>query len=180
MIYIGSDWHNNHFNIIEYSKRPFASVEEMHQSCIAECQAKLKKGDKLIYLGDLSFDKRPEHIDAFLQQCIPAGVKFFYLRGNHDYQIDKVRKLADAHRKYEITLIKEIFELQHNDHFCVFSHYPLLKWNKDRYGSYMFHGHTHGQINDLNIGVKRLDVGYDNIKSWLITLDDAIKLVDNV
>lgn len=178
--WISSDWHIGHDNIRRFSNRPFASLEEMEASCVAECQAKLRPGDRFIYLGDLHWAKNPHPIDSFLQKILTPQVQFFFVRGNHDYQIDKVRKLADEHGKYKITLIKEIFEFQYGDNFIVCSHYPLLSWNKDKYGSYMFHGHTHGRIQDLNKGMKRVDIEYDTTKSWLVSIDDAIKLANNV
>jgi calcineurin-like phosphoesterase family protein len=39
------------------------------------------------------------------------------------------------------------------------SHYPMLTWNAGHYGSWMFHGHSHGFLRDT--GENRIDVGVD-------------------
>ena len=175
--WISSDWHISHDNIRRFSSRPFASIEEMEQDCIKECADKLRPGDRFIYLGDLHWAKSPHPIDSFLQKILTPKIQFFFVRGNHDYQIDKVRKLADEHGKYRITLIKEIFELQLADQLIVCSHYPIFSWNKKRYGAMHAWGHLHTPPDKKYGFGKSCEVGYDSQGKWLISVEEFIEQV---
>ena len=49
-------------------------------------------------------------------------------------------------------------------------HYPILEWNRCHHGSWMLHGHCHGNLGPSEF--KRLDVGVDCHNMELLSLDD--------
>lgn len=57
MIWFTSDYHLSHQNIINYCNRPFANVIEMNTIILNNLESKVKPGDTLYFLGDLSFRK---------------------------------------------------------------------------------------------------------------------------
>lgn len=172
--WLASDWHISHNNIIKFSNRPFADCQLMEQDCIRECTEKLKPGDRVIYLGDLHWSRAPHEIDTFLQKVFKPSIELFYLRGNHDYQVDKVRKLSDDHGRYRIKLIREIFEFQHGDEYIVCCHYPIFSWNKKRYGALHAFGHLHSKPEQKFGFGKSCDVGYDPQQRWLSSVEEFI------
>jgi len=52
-VYVTSDQHFFHTNIIEYEARPFKTVEEMNRYMLAKWNQTVSKKDKVYFLGDL-------------------------------------------------------------------------------------------------------------------------------
>jgi len=80
MIYLISDTHFNHKNIIEYENRPFNSVAEMNQVIIDRWNQIVSPEDTIIHLGDVALGA-----ESSLKSIIPTlnGHKIL-IRGNHD------------------------------------------------------------------------------------------------
>jgi calcineurin-like phosphoesterase family protein len=57
MKYFSSDWHLFHRNVIKFSDRPFKTLDEMNQEIIRRAFSKLKAGDSLYLLGDISWNE---------------------------------------------------------------------------------------------------------------------------
>lgn len=57
MIYLTSDTHFSHANIIEYSKRPFANVDEMDEALVNNWNKVVTPKDIVYHLGDVIFSK---------------------------------------------------------------------------------------------------------------------------
>ena len=82
-IFITSDNHFFHRNIIRYCNRPFYSVEEMNRVMIDKWNAKVDNGDIVIHLGDFAFKGRAREIRRKLNGTI------ILIRGNHDYHLNE-------------------------------------------------------------------------------------------
>ena len=54
-IFVTSDHHFCHKNIIRYCKRPFRSVREMNETMIRRWNKVVDKGDLVFHLGDFAF-----------------------------------------------------------------------------------------------------------------------------
>ncbi len=143
MRWFTSDTHFGHANVLRYSKRPFASVEEMNEAMIARWNARVAPDDEVWHLGDFAFTKKPR---AFFERL--AGRKHFIV-GNHDHK--DTRKLPWASIQYYT-------ELRDAPTSIVLCHYPLEVWNKSHFGSIHLHGHSHGSLPKKG---KRIDVGVD-------------------
>ena len=52
-IYVTSDWHIGHKAVIEFSNRPFKSVEDMHRVLINNYNSTVGTHDICYFLGDM-------------------------------------------------------------------------------------------------------------------------------
>lgn len=80
-IYVISDTHFNHKNIIEYCNRPFKTVESMNEALINNWNGVVKPEDTVICLGDFALANKDETV-ALGQKL--NGHKILIL-GNHDH-----------------------------------------------------------------------------------------------
>lgn len=85
-IYITSDLHLGHSNIIRYCKRPYADVEEMNRELIKNWNSTVSDQDRVFFLGDFSLGSRESAIH-FGQQLRGRKVMIY---GNHDHHKPRV------------------------------------------------------------------------------------------
>lgn len=147
-VFFISDTHFGHTNVIKYSNRPFASVEEMDEALIANWNAVVKPGDRIYHLGDFTFH-RPEKAQHILSRL--SGQKYL-IRGNHDWSIQKWAKGFLWMRDMEMLKVgtQKIF----------LSHYAMRVWDCSHHGAWNLHGHSHGTLPRLP-GYKQADMGVD-------------------
>ena len=164
MIWITSDTHFNHRNIIKYCSRPFSSVEEMDEALIDRWNILVKPKDTIYHLGDFTLEKSA---DEYLDRL---NGKILFIPGSHDSWLKKID--LDKYRKK-----LEILPLYKSIKVCgervVMCHYPMASWEASFHGSIHFHGHSHGKMEKIS---NRFDVGVDcndfypfNLE-WLVTL----------
>jgi calcineurin-like phosphoesterase family protein len=160
-VFMISDMHFGHSNIILYENRPFKDIEEMDRVIIANWNKTVGKDDKVFILGDVSFyDKeKTTNIISSLK-----GEKILIM-GNHD----KERDLA----WWKDTGINEVIEypIIYND-FYMLSHEPMYINKNMPYGN--IHGHTHHlKYNDnqfFNVSVECINytpINFNDIKKLM-------------
>ena len=157
-IFITSDTHFNHTNIIKYCSRPFSSVAEMNSTLIDNWNSVVSKDDLVIHLGDFAWGRTIQSIKQYLDKL--NGDKILII-GNHDElsQDDYIKcGFSHVYSKLEVNLY---------NNFCVFCHFQLLHWNKSEHGSIHFYGHQHRESNNdekiaaLNASNRRFNAGID-------------------
>lgn len=181
-VYVMSDLHIGHKNVIDYDSRPFNSLDEMNESILEELCTKLKPEDTLIDLGDLFWSMNWNRCKEILDK-IPAR-RFYKVLGNHD----KVNLYLGNQPilRYRFEGVSETLEIklkwEGEDYRMSMCHFPMLDWNHKYRGSMMVHGHTHGSIDELNESSSdlRVDIGYSSeianqVGSFLIPLPEIIK-----
>lgn len=109
-VFVTSDLHLNHANIIWYCNRPFGSVEEMNRAITDNWNNAVQPADTVYILGDFAMGDRSK-IPALLARL--NGYKILVL-GNHDnkkdYQhFDNVTPLRWGHIHQSVT-----FTMQHH------------------------------------------------------------------
>ena len=85
MIYFTSDLHLGHRGIIAMRNRPFADVEEMNRTLIANFNAVVHKDDTVYILGDLAHHMQVEDVNKIIEKL--NGRKIL-IKGNHDKKKD--------------------------------------------------------------------------------------------
>jgi len=160
-IWFTSDLHYNHKNISKDSVwdrtaadediRPWG-VEEMNQIIIDEINSKVPYNGLLIHLGDWSFGGYQKAVElrsnVFCENIIGCY-------GNHDHNILNKNDLRSM-----FSYIDHILYLNVDNQNIMCSHYPMISWHQQNKGTWMLHGHCHGNLLD-NPNLKSLDVGFD-------------------
>jgi calcineurin-like phosphoesterase family protein len=169
-VFFTSDFHLFHNNVLKFDNRPFADVHEMHQALEDNWNSVVGPDDIVIYLGDLSFARKQ---DAHLVEGIlwRLNGKIHFVMGNHDdwRVIPKITRFESVQDYLEVRIAH--YAARENSNtlvrtetlFCCM-HYPIYSWNKAHHGSFMIHGHCHGNLHhgeDANFYVNRkvIDVG---------------------
>jgi calcineurin-like phosphoesterase family protein len=80
-VYIWSDLHLGHVNVIRFCNRPFADVTEMNKVLLHAWESTVKNGDTTINLGDVSLKLNKEYLAKAIHRL--PGYKILVM-GNHD------------------------------------------------------------------------------------------------
>lgn len=142
MRYYIADCHFFHKALNQHmDQRGFEDVEQMNRYMIEQWNAKVRKNDEVVILGDLSWGSARETQDILEQ----LHGKLYMIKGNHDRFLND--KDFDASR---FIWVREYAELNENKRKVILSHYPIACYNgqyrKNEQGqpkTYMLHGHIH-------------------------------------
>lgn len=113
-IYVISDTHFNHKNVIEYCHRPFYNVKHMNNTIIKNWNSVIQRNDIVYHLGDFSFGTKEMITDLVSK----LNGNIYLVLGNHDGT--SVKKYYDAgfKRVYDTPIFLK-------DYNIVLSHKPL-------------------------------------------------------
>lgn len=85
-IWLTSDWHLGHTNIIKFCGRPFANATEMDQALLDYHNQFVKPSDHVYNLGDLTMQRGGKvNQEAFIKQIKRFNGHKRLLLGNHDH-----------------------------------------------------------------------------------------------
>lgn len=128
-VWIWSDQHFFHKNIISFSERPFDNVPQMNEHMIANYNEYVGEDDICLWVGDVGFGGN-EAINEILSQC--NGYKILII-GNHDFKGKNLRWID-----FDETHL--IYNLDWLDTNLVLTHYPMYNLE---YPWVNIHGHLH-------------------------------------
>ncbi len=142
-----SDQHYGHRNIIDYSSRPFADVEEMTRELVARHNAAVGVHDTVWHLGDFSLDER------LVPKVLPLlNGRHRLVSGNHDRCHPCHKKHQSAVRKYLHFGFETVSTEVHMGPWLL-CHLPYVgdsaneprypEWRPKDEGKWLLHGHVH-------------------------------------
>lgn len=140
-VWVISDTHFSHKNIIDYTKRPFDDTEEMDNVIIQNWNKLVKPNDLIFHLGDVFFGgaERSKYIAGRLN-----GRKIL-IRGNHDKGFSNTKFRKMGFEVYNYYFYRDI----------LLSHYPQAEIplrtaiaNTSLLGNLC--GHVHNEGKNLN------------------------------
>ena len=171
MIWFTADTHFGHKNILEYSARPFSTIEEMNEALIKNWNSKVANDDDVFHLGDVGLCS-PSKLKEILNQL---NGKIYLIRGNHE-------KSAEA-CKERFEWIKDYYELSIDDQegyqgkqLVVLMHYAMRVWPASHFGTYHLYGHSHGELPDDTSSLS-LDVGVDCHNYAPVSYEDVNRIM---
>lgn len=165
-VWVTSDTHFNHSNIIKYCNRPFSSVEEMNEAIIASWNIMVSENDTVYHLGDFAMGDK-SLVPDFIKR-LKGNIKF--ILGNHD----NVNVMNDITKPTWEEVIKVGKKLVIMNHYP-FSSLPDPSSNKP---VIQLHGHVHSTPDNPWSGLpNQYDVGVDNNNFRPISLFEALQKV---
>lgn len=171
MIWFWSDLHIEHDGAIEMNGRPFPNLTAMHAALASNYKRRVRPGDTVYWVGDISFGSF-EETDAVLGQMRDPRVLWVLVQGNHD------KHSQEQYRKLGFSVVVQECTLRMFGRWLLVSHYPyrptwwrrLLRRNRRalRYldrrpleaGRFLIHGHTHSKKR-LHARRRMVHVGVD-------------------
>lgn len=168
-----ADTHFSHTNIIKYTGRPFATIEEMDRTLIENWNHSVKKEDQVFFLGDFGMGD-VEHLQSI---CCQLNGNKVCIRGNHD---------ANPNRMYRIgfSVVLEAAFVKIGQHIVELIHVPSYPAPASHF---QLHGHVHEKRpnklieNQLNLCVEVWEYKPVSEKAILSILDKAvIKTVSSI
>lgn len=161
-IFLTSDTHFGHSNIIRYCNRPFKDIEEMNEILIENWNKVVSDDDTVFHLGDFAFGGFPlwERVRSRLKGHITL------IRGNHEHKQNLQNDARLANMFDEVTFQK-VIKVENN--VIYLNHFPFLcyPWKNNVWQAF---GHLHTGPNATGNEIPRLkycyptqyDVGVDN------------------
>lgn len=157
-IWVTSDTHFNHANIIKYCNRPFSSVEEMNETIIANWNKVVSWDDIIYHLGDFALGDK-SLIPNILRR-LNGRIKI--IMGNHD-NLDLMIKLGNEDRLITDLFWEEVIRVEKKT--IILNHFPFgsLPDPATNRPIIQLHGHVHSTPNKpWNYFDNQYDVGVDN------------------
>ena len=144
-LFFTADQHFGHRNVIRHANRPFDSLEEMDEALIERWNSVVGPKDAVYVLGDLTWHRPYQYTQRL-------NGKKELIAGNHD-------RLGKQHVA-GFTKVHQLYERKIDGQWVVMCHYRLMTWNRSSHGSWHFHGHSHGTLEE-SPNVFATDVGVD-------------------
>jgi calcineurin-like phosphoesterase family protein len=149
-VYIWSDLHLGHGNVIRYCDWPFADVTEMNTALLQAWKSIVKNSDTIINLGDVSLKLSKEYLVNTISRL--PGCKILVM-GNHDRK-KPIRWWLDVGFN-EVYPHPVVYEGKY-----ILSHAVIDLFKRS--GFINIHGHIHnlesGILNCINVSVEK--IGY--------------------
>lgn len=169
MIYYIADLHFGHERVIQFSERPFESLEEMDRILLESWRAVVKDEDEVYILGDLIY--KSDDPEKYLKQLTGH---LHLIRGNHDKYIKK----PECQKYFES--VDDTKTIADEGRRVFMSHYPHAEWPGYYRNAIHLFGHIHNRQNDAYFIMQKLpncyNVGADVIGYAPRTLSQIIAI----
>jgi len=177
-VFLISDTHFDHGNIIDYCHRPYSNTKEMNRTMKKNWNSTIGEKDTVYFLGDWSFGRKARQSNYWMRQL---NGYIFPIRGSHDRD-----KFSSEFPKWEL--------LHRDGYTFLLMHDPedeeVIKAVKERY-DWLIHGHVHNNKMDrhpfINGEQKTINVSAELINykpvslSYLLSLGlDSIRRVRTI
>ena len=151
-VWITSDTHFYHFNIIKYCNRPFPTVDLMNSALIKNWNDSIQPEDIVLFLGDFCFARSAEAKNVTERLTYALNGRKLIVKGNHDFKQVKYIQHGWRYECYQ--------ELIFNDRFS-FRHRPDNLIADSGKFDFIFYGHVHNTPLDYGAPLNCINVCVD-------------------
>lgn len=159
-IFVTSDLHLNHENIIKYCQRPFSSAREMNRVLINNWNHIISPNDTVYFVGDMAMGNSDRFISVL-------NGNIFFIWGNHDVT-------ADPDGNYESLT------LSYREIDFLFVHNP--KDAPKDFDGWIIHGHHHNNFPRkfpfFNPEMRRINASVEMTNYAPVELNFICKLIE--
>ena len=149
-VWVWSDLHFGHENIIRYTNRPFANANEMDEALYANWRNRVGDDDTLVFVGDVAM-RRALSEDTWRRVRQGVGRVKHLVAGNHDLTGSGALRVSGFDFISSLLIVP-------SDPPMVFTHLPLKSLPQ---GWVNLHGHIHDapplRSPHINVSVEHLD-----------------------
>jgi len=155
-VWMTSDMHFLHANIIRYSNRPFYNVSDMTGAHLQLLQ-KVPANELLIFVGDMTMGNYQDGVE--LIRTIPA--RKILVVGNHDMTREGLCRYVRERDLFE-AVVPFLYWPGLMGRLVFVSHYPAFVPSSYKGELVMnYHGHLHEKTMESNDQIKYFNVGWD-------------------
>ena len=129
-IWVVSDTHFDHKNIITYCARPYKTVEEMNRDIVKKWNSVVRSGDIVYHLGDFGMGNK----EAVTRWRRALNGRIRLIKGNHDDHSNQWYRDCGFEEVYDRPILIQ--------DFFILSHAPLAFMN-DNIPFVNIYGHMH-------------------------------------
>ena len=167
-VFVWSDLHLQHDNIIIHTKRPFGGVHHMDESMLAHAQAAVQTHQWLLFVGDLAMWKDSAAVREWMSHC--PGRKALVL-GNHDVRGRECPKSVEDWLALGFEAVADVAVLPaaHGLPTLWATHYPMPSSALPDH-TINLHGHSHVHVLEgpyVNACVEIVGYTPQNLRSWV-------------
>ena len=187
-IWLTSDWHLGHKRILDYTDRPFGSVEEMNEALVSNHNLMVGPEDTTYFLGDMIMGGWKDNIH-YIDRL--NGTKRLVL-GNHDAPFIKKGKESfwEIHSEWRKHFDSVVFASGYSG--FLLSHFPYEgdSHDEDRYDEFrlvdmrrpLIHGHVHSKdtVTFSSQGTFQYHVGVDAHDCEPVPLSTIVEAYDSM
>jgi calcineurin-like phosphoesterase family protein len=130
-VFVTSDTHFSHENIIKYTNRPYKDANHMNEDMIKKWNSAISKKDKVFHLGDFSL-RKPEDCGSIIERL---NGKIILVGGNHDVKSAERWINAGIAEVYNYPILY--------DGFYLMSHAPIFMNENTPFVNLFGHVHDH-------------------------------------
>ena len=159
-VWFFGDPHFDHENILWYCNRPFPNVVSMNETIIERYFQRVRKGDTVYFLGDMSFGRGSHPARYWLSelQRNESWARFYYIKGSHD---NKIRETSIGLDCVDVSQSKVISVegKKIGTHQVLLIHDPNQA--PSNWDGWVIHGHNHNYAPRIDLERKRINVSLD-------------------
>jgi len=165
-VWLISDTHFDHANIIRYCHRPFESVDEMNSTLVKNWNETVAPDDVIYFLGDMAFGRGSRRSRWWVGQL--RG-KIVWVKGSHDHGI----RVSSIISNVERVVLSESIACRDVEFMLVHDTFDAVV---DGWRGWVIHGHNHDSRPhiDNRFGHKRVNVSAEVIGYKPISLAQIV------
>jgi calcineurin-like phosphoesterase family protein len=161
-VWLTSDLHFGHLNIIRYCDRPFHGLADMTEHHVRQLN-KISPDDLVVFAGDMILG---DHASGVQYIRSTPGRKIL-VAGNHDFSRSGVCKL-NQERDLFVAVVPFLFWNGPLGRMSMVTHYPIVASAHDTTRTILnFHGHLHQKTLPSTAWAKYVNIGWDVAHSLL-------------